>query len=121
MGDTIKKPEIIYFSAESIILNLLCYYHNVSDGIDLSTIQRYCSMLKKELYLNRNYQGLVYFECAKPYISEYVYRNRDIISTVLNKYYRNGAFNGEYLISKISSDSEKISLMKTVAEQLDSV
>lgn len=121
MNDTIKKPEIMYFSAESIILNLLCYYHGVSNGIDLSTIQKYCSALKRELYINRKYRGLVYFECAEPYISEYVYRNRYIISTVLNKYYRNCSFNGEYLIDQICLDSETISLMKTVAEQLDSI
>ena len=111
----------MYFSAESIILNLLCYYHDVSDGIDFSTIQKYCSMLKKELYLNRKYQGLVYFECAEPYISEYADRNRDIISTVLNKYYRNCDFKGEYLIAQICLESETTSLMKMVAEQLDSI
>lgn len=121
MDDTAKKPEIMYFSAESIIPNLLCYYHDVSNGIDLFTIQKYCSMLKRELYLNRKYTGLVYFECSEPYISEYVYRNRDIISTVLNKYYRNCAFNGKYLIDQICLDSEITDLMKTVAEQLDSI
>ena len=109
----------MYFSAESIMLNLLCYYQKVAEGIDLNLIQEYCLMLKKELYDNMRYQGLVFFESSEPYINEFTNRNRDSISTVLEKYYRNCGFDGEQLIKQVCLNEETTKMMKLVAEHLD--
>lgn len=109
----------IYFSAESILINLLSYYGKVSDGIDLQIIQKYCSKIKKELYENRNYKGLVFFESTEQYIHEYTNQNRDNILTVLSRYYCSSTFNGDYLIEHISMNDETMNMMKLVASQLD--
>ena len=121
---------ILYIHAGELVINLLQYYSKANDGIDLNLIQRYCNAIKESVYSNGENELTVtyshepghimlYFQNYSQAISDYVYKNRYQILTVLDKYYKTASFDFDMLSSNIGSDDELKNILKSVAEKLD--
>ena len=109
----------MYFSSEVILSNLLNWYHDPDQGVDINLIQQYCKAIKNELSVNNEFlHEYVLFQSNCDMINEAVARFPEQFYSFMGRFYKGKEFNSIYFNQKYALSDRILETMHNAAQNI---